>query len=80
MGKDIAIHGKEVAGASRQNEKMPDGVMKKKPLPEEKNQAHRVTQASCQNKIQTACGNQLDGGLNGQDQQPSHRDITERRQ
>ncbi len=73
-------HGQIVAETSGQNEKMPDGVMKQKPFPCVKNQPETVEQAARQKQQEPRPGNQLDRGLDGNNEQPAHKEVDQRPQ
>jgi hypothetical protein len=66
-----------MADTSRQNKKMPDGVMKKKSFPGVKNQAKAVKQTTCKKKFQPRPRYQFNGWLNGKDNHPAHKEITQ---
>ncbi len=79
-GNDMVINGKIVADTPNKNEKMPNGVMKMKLFPGEKNQTKTVEQAARQKELEPCLRNQLDRGLDGQDEQPTHKEVDQRRQ
>lgn len=78
MGKDQEIDRKIVAGASSQNEEMPDGMVKKEAFPGVKDQTETVKESTSHKEVKAGSGNQFHQRLSGEHDQPAHEKVEQR--
>jgi len=80
VGQKVVANGEIMTEAASQNKEMPDGMMEKEAFPGVEDQSQAVKNPSCQQQAKPPRWNQRDCGLDGENDQPAHEKIDERRQ